>query len=426
MKALSNWFMNKFSPVLMKFSNMKYLIALRDGMIITVPFTIFGSIFMIIANIPIAGWSDKIASIQPMLQAPVNITFGILALVVAIGMSYQTSKVNKIDPLAGTAIGTVAFLLCMLNKDFAIDPASLGSGGMFTAIVVAIISSEIMHFFIKRNIVIKMPASVPPAVANSFASLIPGSVTLLLFWIIRVVLNIQINDVIQFIFSPLVFGLNSFWGMEFVLFLTLILWTLGIHGNNIIGAVASPVYLQFLTGNINQVSKGLDPSHITADGFLNFGMNIGGTGAVLGLVICMLFAKSKQYKQLGRLGLVPSIFQISEPIMFGFPVVLNPTLAVPFILVPMILQGITYFFMKFGIIGMVIAQVPWTTPIMLNGYLITGGDWRAPVWQAIQLVLSVLAYYPFFKICDRQAVKAEQELEAQAAAEANIQTAPAK
>lgn len=196
--------------------------------------------------------------------------------------------------------------------------------------------------------------------------------------------------------------------MEFVLFLTLLLWTMGIHGNNVVGAVASPVYLQFLTGNINAVSKGQVATHITADGFLNFGMNIGGTGAVLGLVICMLFAKSKQYKQLGRLGFVPAIFQISEPIMFGFPVVLNPTLMIPFISVPMVLQGVTYFLMKYHIIGMVIAQIPWTTPTIINGYLITGGDWRAPVWQIIQLVIATAVYWPFFKICDRAALKAEK------------------
>ena len=411
MKTLSNWFMNKFSPALAKISNMKYLVALRDGIIITVPFTVFGSIFMIIGNLPINGWYDTIAPIQGILQAPVNVTFGILALIVAIGMSYQSAKANKIDPLTGTAVGAIAFLLCMLNKDLAIDPSTLGSGGMFTAIIVAIISSEIMRFFIKRNIVIKMPESVPPAVANSFASLIPGSAALLFFWLIRVVLNIQINDVIQAIFSPLVFGLNSFWGMEFMLFLTLMLWTLGIHGNNILGAVASPVYLQFLTSNINDVAAGKTPTHITADGFLNFGMNIGGTGAILGLVICMVFAKSKQYKQLGRLGLVPAVFQISEPIMFGFPVVLNPTLMIPFIAVPMILQGITYFLMKAGLIGMVVAQVPWTTPTLINGFLITGGDWRAPVWQLIQLVISIVAYWPFFKICDRQALEAEKQSE---------------
>jgi len=143
-------------------------------------------------------------------------------------------------------------------------------------------------------------------------------------------------------------------------------------------------------------------------GFLDFGMNIGGTGAILALVICcLLFAKSKRYKQLAKLGAIPSIFEISEPIMFGFPVVLNPTLSIPFIIIPMVLQGITYFLMKAHIIGMVIAQVPWTTPIFINGYLITGGDWRAPVWQLIELTIAVAVYLPFFKVLDRSAYNQE-------------------
>ncbi|WP_334117588.1 PTS sugar transporter subunit IIC [Ligilactobacillus sp.] len=411
MNNIMNRMQEKFLPALGKFGNMKYMIVLRDSMVITVPFTIFGSIFMIINNLPFGNWSRIIAPIQPQLQIAVNMTFGLLALIVAIGMNYEASKANRLNELTGTAIGVIAFLICMLNDKLVLDPNDLGSSGMFTAIVVAIISNEIISFFVKRNLVIKLPGSVPPAVASSFSALIPGSVVLLLFWFLRVVLKIQINSVIQAIFSPLVVGLNSVWGMELVLFLTLLLWTMGIHGNNVVGAVSSPVYLQFLTANIKQVSEGHAATHITADGFLNFGMNIGGTGAILALVICMLTAKSKRYKQLGGLGLVPCIFQISEPIMFGCPVVLNPVLAIPFIAVPMVLQGITYFLMKAGIIGMVIAQVPWTTPIFLNGYLITGGDWRAVIWQAVCLVVAVVVYYPFFKSLDSKAV-AEENAEA--------------
>lgn len=416
MKAITNWFQNSFSPALAKFSNMKYMLALRDGMIITVPFTIFGSIFMILANLPIPGWTQLVAPYQAKLQSAVSITFGILAVIVAIGMSHEMAKLNKIDTLTGTAIGVSAFLLCMLNDKFQIDPSTLGSDGMFTAIIVSIISSEIVAFFIRKHIVITLPDSVPPAVASSFVALIPACASLGFFWIIRVLFNIKINAVIQAIFSPLVGGLNSFWGVEFALFLTLILWTVGIHGNNVLGAVASPVYTYFLMANIKDVSKGVAPTHITADGFLDFGMNIGGTGAILALVICcLLFAKSKRYKQLARLGAIPSVFEISEPIMFGFPVVLNPTLSIPFVLIPMVLQGITYFLMKAHMIGMVIAQVPWTTPIFINGYLITGGDWRAPVWQLIELVIAVAVYLPFFKVLDKAAYKQEhvEEMEAE-------------
>jgi len=423
MKAITNWFANSFSPALAKFSNMKYMLALRDGMIITVPFTIFGSIFMIIANLPIPGWAQIVAPYQARLQSAVSVTFGILAVIVAIGMSHEMAKLNKIDTLTGTAIGVSAFLLCMLNNKFQIDPSTLGSDGMFTAIIVSIISSEIVAFFIRKHIVITLPDSVPPAVASSFVALIPACASLGFFWIIRVLFNIKINAVIQAIFSPLVGGLNSFWGMEFALFLTLLLWTVGIHGNNVLGAVASPVYTYFLMANIKQVSKGIAPTHITADGFLDFGMNIGGTGAILALVICcLLFAKSKRYRQLAKLGAIPSVFEISEPIMFGFPVVLNPTLAIPFVIIPMVLQGVTYFLMKAHMIGMVIAQVPWTTPIFINGYLITGGDWRAPVWQLIELVIAVAVYLPFFKVLDRSAYKEEHEEELDKAVEKDTDT----
>ena len=400
----------KLMPKLAKIGNLKYMVVLRDGMIITIPFTIFGSIFMIIAQLPIPGWANIIKPFAPALNACVTVTFGILALIVAMGISYQAAKANKMDPMSTTAVGTIAFLMAMLNKNLAIDPAQLGSGGIFTAIVICILVVEVMNFCIKHHWVITLPDSVPPAVANSFSSLIPGATALLVVWLIRVVCNIDINSVITTIFSPLVVGLSSIWGVELAIFLVCLLWSVGIHGTNIVGSIYTPVFLTFLTQNINAVAKGQAPTNITSEGFLNFGMTIGGTGAILGLVLCMFTAKSKRYKAMRNLSLMPAIFNISEPIMFGVPVVLNPTLMIPFILTPMILQFITYFLMKFHIIGMIVAQVPWTSPTIISFFIMTGGDWKAAVWQAIELVLAVLAYYPFFKSLDKQAVKEEQEL----------------
>ena len=398
----------KLLPKLAKFGNLKYMIVLRDGMIITIPFTIFGSIFMIIAQLPIPGWANIIKPFAPALNACVTVTFGILALIVAMGISYQAAKANKMDPMSTTAIGTIAFLMAMLNNKLAIDPSQLGSGGIFTAIVICILTVEVMRFCINHNWVITLPDSVPPAVANSFSSLIPGAAALSVVWIIRVVCNIDINSIVTMIFSPLVVGLSSIWGVELAIFLVCLLWTVGIHGTNIVGSIYTPVFLTFLTQNINAVAKGKAPINITADGFLNFGMTIGGTGAILGLVFCMFTAKSKRYQAMRNLSIMPAIFNISEPVMFGVPVVLNPTLMIPFILVPMILQFITYFLMKFHIIGMIVAQVPWTTPTIISGFLMTGGDWRAAVWQAIELIFAILAYYPFFKSLDRQALKQEE------------------
>jgi len=416
MKNIAAGFQNKFLPALAKFGNLKYMVILRDGMIITIPFTIFGSVFMIIANLPFTWWTNFIKPISGYMNAAVTVTFGILALIVAMGISYQSAKANKLDTMSGTVIPTVAFLLAMLNNKLTIDPADLGSGGIFTAIVVCIATSEIIRFCMARNWTIELPDSVPPAVAKSFSSLIPGSIALFIVWVIRVVLNININQVITAIFSPLVVGLDSIWGIELAIFLVLALWVVGVHGTNVIGSIYTPVFLTFLTANINAVAKGQAPVHIAADGFLNFGMTIGGTGAILGLALCMITAKSKRYKAMRNLGLMPSLFNISEPMMFGLPVVLNPTLMIPFIVTPMVLEFITYYLMKFGVIGMIVAQVPWTTPTIISGFLMTGGDWRASVWQLIELVIAIAAYYPFFRVLDRQEVKIEQaEAEKEAA-----------
>ena len=310
----------------------------------------------------------------------------------------------------------------MLSKKFAIDPSVYGSAGIFTAIIVAIVTGELMSFFIRKNIVIKMPDSVPPAVAKSFVALIPGSAAMLLFWVLRVVCGFDLNALITTLFSPLVVGLSTCPGMLLMTFITLLLWVFGIHGNNVVSGVASPIYLSFLAANIAAASKGVQPPYVTAEGFLLFGMNIGGTGAILGIAIAMLTAKSKRYKALGRMSIMPSIFGISEPIMFGFPIVLNPILSIPFIIVPLVLQVATYFLMYFNIIGRVIAQGPWTTPPVISGFLITGGDWRAALWQGIELLVAILAYLPFFRIADKQAC-IQEELDEKEQAEAGVTSA---
>ena len=409
MKKFNEWFQTIFLTKVAEFSNKKYLVALRDGMVITVPFTILGSIFLIINNLPFEGWGGVVKPISGILNAPVTVTFGLLSLIVVCGLSYQMAKLNKIDEVTGTVIGLVSFILVMLTNSFEIDTSLYGSAGMFTAIVVAITAGEIMSFCIRRNWVVKLPDSVPPAVMKSFAALIPGSITILFFWLIRIVLKVDINALITSLFAPLVVGINTFWGILFVCFLMCALWTIGIHGNNVVGSISGPIFLTYLAANIEAVSQGQPAPYIAADGFLLFGMNLGGTGAITGIALCMLTAKSERYRTLGKISVLPSVFGISEPIMFGMPIVLNPIFMFPFIGIPVLLQGITYILMQYNIIGRVVASAPWTTPPIISGFLITGGDWRAALWQAIQVVIAVAIYYPFFKISDKQALKEETE-----------------
>lgn len=402
-------------PAMTKVGELKYLTVLRDGMIPTIIFTVFGSIFLIIANFPVPAWQAIVKPYLPILNSAVNSSTGLIGLVVAIGISYAAAKANKIEPLTGTVIGTVAYCISILNDKFVLVAGDMGSTTIFSAILVTIFTSEMVAFIVRHHWVITLPDSVPPAVANTFSALIPGCLTLFVVWFVRVICRVDINGIITSLLSPLIGGLDTLAGVEVVIFLTMALWFVGAHGTMIVGNVASPIFFVFLTENMKQVANGQAPTHIAADGFLNFGMTIGGTGAILGLVLCMFTAKSEQYKAVRNVGFVPSLFNISEPIMFGFPVVLNTFLLLPMLLIPMILEAITWYLMKFGIIGHIVAQVPWCTPVPFLGFLMTGGDWRAGLWQLIEVALATVGYYPFFRALDRQALKKEAAIAAKKA-----------
>ena len=184
------------------------------------------------------------------------------------------------------------------------------------------------------------------------------------------------------------------------------LWLVGIHGATIIGSILTPIYLY----NMELNGSG---SHIPLAGeFMNAFSYNGGSGATLGLVIMMAFlAKSQQFKLLGRASIVPGIFQINEPIIFGLPMVYNPNFAVPFLLSPMVSGSIAYFAISSGLVRPVIAQQPWPTPVGINGFIATGGDWKGLVLSLVCAVVNALIYYPFFKKRDNELYKEELESE---------------
>lgn len=406
---MKNIFMDKIIPFLTELGNNKYLAAIRDGISITIPFTIVGSIFMIIGNFPVPGWDKIIEPYSGALNAATNVTFGIIGLIGAISLGYFLSKVHELDEITGIIISLVCFLLATLNNELTINTSNFGSTGLFSAIFVALISTGIVSFFVKKGIVIRLPNSVPPAVGKSFEALIPAGASILIFWIVRVLLDVDINNVITMIFSPFVVALNTLPGVVLVMLIILLLWFAGIHGNSIVGNLCLPFTMTYLAANTASFQSGTIPQYINAEGFYYFGMGLGGTGTTIGLALAIaFFAKSKRYKTLGKITLVPACFGINEPIIFGLPIVLNPVLFIPFVITPILLQIGTWFLMYFNIIGRVVTSIPWTTPPILSGFLVTGGDWRAALWQAIEVIIAVCIYLPFFKIMDKEALNLEE------------------
>lgn len=145
--------------------------------------------------------------------------------------------------------------------------------------------------------------------------------------------------------------------------------------------------------------------------FLQF---LGGPGCLFGLSVDMaLFSKSERYKAMGKLSIVPSFFNIIEPVIYGFPIVMNPIMLIPFILCPVLFATIGYFLMISGIVGIPVVMLNvMTIPGPIAGFLLGGGI-SLGIMMIVMVVLSVIIYLPFFKICDAKAYKEEQEIAAQ-------------
>ncbi|MCO5051558.1 MAG: PTS transporter subunit EIIC [Verrucomicrobiae bacterium] len=415
MKRVTEFLNRHLVPALTVLSENTYLSAIRAGMVSVVPLTIIGGLFMVIAEFPVAAWTDFIAPWHQLLEYPFKATFGLLAVFVSFAIGYDLGARFKLDPLSSASIATLVFLLLQLQlgagdePTIVLDMDGLGSGGLFTAIVVALICVRVQKFFTDRNLVIKLPESVPAVVYESFLSLIPMCVLVLVFWGIRFGLGVDINHQVQLLFKPLVFALNTLPGILVYAFCVTLLWSVGINGDNAMDAVVAPVFLAGLMANAEAMSAGQPLTNITALGFFTTFVNVGGTGATLALALVMINSKEPGFRKVSRLSLPTQIFQINEPIFFGFPIVLNPIFMMPYILNALILTTTTYLLMDWGVIQKPFVNVPWTTPPIIGHYLVSGGDWKAAVWGVISIVLAMAVYYPFAKVAERQRLKAEAE-----------------
>lgn len=250
-----------------------------------------------------------------------------------------------------------------------------------------------------------MPAGVPPTVEESFAALIPAAVVMIIFFAVNLIFGYMGTDVFQIIFeflqTPLL-NLGDTLGAMVIAYIFLhIFWFFGVNGGSVVGAVFNPILQTLSAGNV------AGEHHIICQQFQDLFATFGGAGSTLSLVIAMLlFCKSKRIKNLGKMSLVPGIFGINEPILFGLPIVLNPAMLVPFILVPTINIVISYFAMAMNFVPICSGvNIPWTTPLVISGFLAT--NWVGAILQAILLVLGVFIYMPFIKILDKQYLQEE-------------------
>lgn len=385
----------------------RYLAAIRNGMVAVVPLTIVGGLFMVGIHLPVAGWDARIAPYRSLLQVPVTATFGLLAVVACLAIAYDLGERLKQVPLVSASMAVVVFLLIQIDpagQTLAMD--GLGSAGLFTAILAAIVTVEVQRLFTARNLVIRMPAGVPAIVASTFLALSPLVVLVVGFWTLRFLLGVDVNHALQAAFSPLVFALNTLPGILAYALLVTLLWSVGINGDNAVDAVVAPIFLQYLSANVEAMTRGAPLPYITAYGFFTTFVNVGGTGATIALALLLWNSSDGGYRKIGRLSLPTQIFQINEPIFFGLPIVLNPVFMTPYVLSALILTAGSYLLMQWGAIHRPFVNVPWTTPPIVGHYLVTGGDWRAALWGAASIAIAMAVYWPFARAAARRRAQA--------------------
>lgn len=411
-------------PLAEKIGKNKYLIAIRDGFLLSMPLLIVGSFFLLIANFPIPGWTNFWARFfgenwDAYFAKPTDATFSIMAMLAVVGIGYSFSEQMKVDRLFGAAVSLVCWFLIMPYKIMVNDTAVsgiplgwVGSKGIFVGIIVAFLSVHIYAWVNKKGWIIKMPDGVPPTVAKSFSALIPAGISVLVFFVINIIFAMTPYDnAFNFIFTilqtPLLKLGNTLPAMVIAYIFLHLFWFFGVNGGSVVGAVFNPILQTLSAENLAALQAGQPLPNIISQQFQDLFATFGGCGSTLSLLIAMLFfCRSKRIKELGKLAFIPGLFGINEPIVFGLPILLNPMILIPFMLVPTINIVISYFCMSVGLVPLCSGvAIPWTMPVILSGFLATG--WRGAVLQLFLLALGVFIYMPFIKMMDKQYMEDE-------------------
>ena len=425
MKKFLDWLERVLTPLARIIGENKYLVAIRDGFLLSTPLLIVGSIFLLIANFPLPQWDTWMSAIlgadwAQHMATPASASFDVMTILAVAGIGYSLARQFDEDAMQAAVVSLVAFfivtpyttLFTPENSDTVYEVTSLplkwvGSSGLFLGMITALIATRLFVWALKKGWKINMPDGVPPTVVKSFEALIPSFIVLFVFfvvdWIAALTPYGNLQEVIFTLLQVPLLSLGNTLGAMIVAYLFLhFFWFFGINGSSVVGAVFNPILRALSVENLEAYKEGLPIPNIITGQFQDMFATFGGAGSTLSLIVVMIFVcKSQRIKKLSQLSLVPGIFGINEPIIFGLPIVLNPIILIPFVLVPTINIIIAYFAMNMGLVPFTNGiQLPWTTPIIFSGLLVSG--WQGAVLQAILFVLGMFIYYPFIKVMDNQ------------------------
>ena len=437
----------KLSPIAMKVGNQRFLVALRDSFVGTMPVIMTGSVALLLnaflVDLPQQFHLEGITKAFQWLVDINNLVFKgsipIVSLLFIYCLGVNVAKIYKVDTVSAGLVSLASFVISIggkVTQSFLLPKAAnmnldqiiqgvdnlkfdgqnllvtvgnvlpgnhVNARGYFTAMIIGFLASIIFCKVMNKNWVIKLPDSVPPAIAKPFISIIPGFMAMYVVAILTYVFQLLSSDLlIDWIYkvlqTPLLGLSQSFFAVILMIFLNKLFWFFGLHGGNVLAPIMEGLFGVAMLANLDAFQKGEAIPYIWTSG--SFGAFVWFEG--LGLVIAiLLFSRNNHYREVAKLGLAPVMFNIGEPVNYGLPVVLNPLLFIPFVVSPILMGTVAYLATDLGLVAPVTQNVTWVMPPILYGFFSTAFDWRSIILSVICLLISIVCYFPFVRMADK-------------------------
>lgn len=435
MDKIMTFVQEKLTPVANFFGKQRHFSAMQKGFMATVSFILVSAIFMVIANPPVtadminqggiwsvfSGWYNFAQTYKMTILIPFNMTMGMISLISAFAIAYHLAGSYKLSQISAGLTSVIVFLIVAAPANYVqladgssplvLNTTYLGAQGLFTSIIVSLSTVEITRVCLENKITIRMPEGVPPFLTDMFSSIIPLLLNISLFFGLNLIISNNIPGsslpaLIETILAKPVSAVNSVPGAILVSTLILVMWCCGVHGMMVFMPLTAPITIAAFAANAELYASGQAP--IFQPIFMTQAIALlGGTGNTLAFVILCLKAKSTQLSVFGKASIVPSVFRISEPVIFGAPIMFNPVLMIPFILSGVVVAILYWLVCSFGLVTPFYIMVSGTFPIIINSF-IKCLDWRMIIFELVSIVITLVIWYPFFKVYDNQLLQQEQ------------------
>lgn len=357
-------------------------------------------------------WLNFSANYREQLMLPFNMSMGLMTIFISVGVGASLGKQYSLDPITTGLLSLMSFMLVAADlKNGALSMQYFSGQGIFTALLCSIYATEVYRWLQKRNITIKLPEQVPPGVSRSFEVLIPVIVIMItlhpLNLFIEHVTGMILPEAIMAMLKPLVAASDSLLAVILAVLLCQILWFAGIHGTMIVTGIMNPFWMANLASNQAALAAGEAIPHTFVQGFWDHFLFIGGVGSTLPLAILLIRSRAAHLRTIGRMGFVPGLFNINEPILFGVPIIMNPILFIPFVFIPVINAILAWYAIDLGLVEKVVMMTAWTTPAPIGASWATNWAIAPVILCFICMAIAALMYYPFVKAYEKTLLAAD-------------------